>query len=185
MDAIEVHMAMETEGTLITGMIIKIKEPAAVNYKGTFSITEVEVKIIRFEGNEDSGMETTPITMTEITGIEIPKVKVILIGAGDGIIVEVKGIVIGEEGEDGILISNTMTQGTNNRPSLQTRIIITHQFANPNHYRPPPMGHQYRYPIPHEQYSYPQQQQYQSQMLPAPSWQAKKYLSIVSKSRPL
>ena len=46
------------------------------------------------------------------------------------------------------------------------------QFANPNHYRPPPMGHQYRYPIPYEQYSYPQQQQYQSQMPPAPSQQA-------------
>ena len=46
-------------------------------------------------------------------------------------------------------------------------------FANPNHYRPPPMGHQYRYPIPYEQYSYPQpQQQYQSQMPPAPSQQA-------------
>ena len=29
------------------------------------------------------------------------------------------------------------------------------QFANPNHYRPPPMEHQYRYPIPYEQYSYP------------------------------
>ena len=34
------------------------------------------------------------------------------------------------------------------------------QFANPNHYRPPPMGHQYRYPIPYKQYLYPQQQQY-------------------------
>ena len=34
------------------------------------------------------------------------------------------------------------------------------------------MGHQYRYPIPYEQYSYPQQQQYPSQMPPAPSWQA-------------
>ena len=44
------------------------------------------------------------------------------------------------------------------------------QFANPNHYRPPPMGQQYRYPIPYDQYSYPQQQQqYQSQMPPAPS----------------
>ena len=101
-------------------MIIKIDEPAAVNYKGTFSIIEVEVKIIHFEGHEDSGMETTPITATEITRIEIPKVKVILIGAEDGIIVEVKDIVIGEDGEDGILISNTTTQGTNNRPSLQT-----------------------------------------------------------------
>ena len=35
------------------------------------------------------------------------------------------------------------------------------------------MGHQYRYPIPYEQYSYPQQQQqYQSQMPPAPSQKA-------------
>ena len=46
------------------------------------------------------------------------------------------------------------------------------QFPNPNHYRPPPMGHQYRYPIPYGQYSYlQQQQQYQSQM-PTPSQQA-------------
>ena len=34
------------------------------------------------------------------------------------------------------------------------------------------MGHQYRYPIPYEQYSYPQQQQYQPQRLPAPSRRA-------------
>ena len=47
------------------------------------------------------------------------------------------------------------------------------QFSNPNHYRPPPMGHQYRYPIPYGQYSYPQQQQqYHLQMPPAPSQQA-------------
>ena len=123
---------METEGTLITGMIIKIEQPAAVNYKGTFSITAVEVKKIHFEGDEDSGMETTPITATEITGIEIPKVKVILIGAEDGTIVEVRDIVIGKEGEDGILISNTTTQGTNNRPSLQTRIIIAHNLWDIN-----------------------------------------------------
>ena len=125
-DVIEVHMAVETEETLITSMIIKIKEPAGVKYKGSFSIIEGEVKIIRLEGTEDSGMEMTPITATEITGIEILKVKVILIGAEDGIIVEVKDIVIGEEGEDGILISNTMTQGPKNQPSLQTRIIIVH-----------------------------------------------------------
>ena len=114
MDAIEVHVAMEMEGTLITGMIIKIEEPAMVKYKGSFSIIEGEVKIIPLEGAEDSGMEMTPITATEITGIEIPKVKVILIGAEDGIIVEARDIVIGEEGEDGILISNTTIQGTNN-----------------------------------------------------------------------
>ena len=117
---------MEMEGTLIPGMIIKIEEPVAVKDNGTFNVIEGEVKIIRFEGAKDSGMEMTPITVTEITGIEIPKVKVILIGAEDGTIVEVRDIVIGEEGEDGILISNTMIQGTKNRPNLQTRIIIVH-----------------------------------------------------------
>ena len=70
--------------------------------------------------------------MTEITRIEIPKVKVILIGAEDGIIVEARGIVIGEDGEDGILINNIKTQGTNNRPNLQTRIIITHPLWDIN-----------------------------------------------------
>ena len=111
---IEVHVAMETEETLKTGLIIKIEELATVSHKGIFIITEVEVKIIRFEGDEDSGMEMTPIIVTEITGIEIPIVKVILIGAEDGIIIEVRDIVIREEGEDGTLISNIMTQGTNN-----------------------------------------------------------------------
>ena len=114
MDVIEVHVAVEMEGTLITSMIIKTEEPAAVSHQGTFSITEVEVKIIHFEGDKDSGMEMTPIIVTEINGIEILKVKVILIGAEDGIIVEVRDIVIREEGEDGTLISNIMTQGTNN-----------------------------------------------------------------------
>ena len=121
MDEIKVHMAMETEETLITGMIIKIDESATVKDNGTFNIIEGKGKIIRFEGAEDNGMEMTLITVTEIIGIEIPKVKVILTGAEDGIIVEV-----GEEGEDGILISNTTIQGTKNRPNLQTRIIIFH-----------------------------------------------------------
>ena len=125
-DVIEVHVAVEMEGTLITGMIIKIEEPAVVKDNGTFNIIEGEVQIIHFEGAEDSGMEMTLITVTEITGIEIPKVKVILTGAEDGTIVEVRDIVIGEEGEDGILISNITIQGTTNRPNLQTRIIIVH-----------------------------------------------------------
>ena len=99
-------------------MIIKIEEPAAVKYNGTFSIIEGQVKITHFEGAEDSGMEMTPITMTEITGTEIPKVKVILKGVEDGTIVEVRDIVIRDEEEDGILISNTMIQGTNNRDPI-------------------------------------------------------------------
>ena len=80
MDAIEDYVAMEMEGILITGMITKIEEPAAVKYKGTFSIIEGEVKITHFKGAGDSGMEMTPITVTETTGIEILKVKAILIG---------------------------------------------------------------------------------------------------------
>ena len=117
---------METEETLIMGMIIKIEEPAMVKDNGTFNIIEGEDKIVRFEGAEDNGMEMTLITGTEIIGIEIPKVKVIPTGAEDGIIVEVRDIVIREEGEDGILISNTTIQGTNNRPNFQTQIIIVH-----------------------------------------------------------
>ena len=127
-DVIEVPVAMEMEGILITSMISKIKEPAAVKHNGTSSIIEGEVKIILFKGVKDSGMEMTPITMTEITGTEILTVKVILIGAEDGTIVEVRDIVIREEGDNGIPISNTMIQGINNRPNLQTRIIIVHNL---------------------------------------------------------
>ena len=160
-DAIEVHMAVETEGTLITGMIIKIEEPAMVKDNGTFNIIEGEVKIIHFEGAEDSGMEMTLITVTEITGIEIPKVKVILTGRR----------------WDNSRGQGHSDQGRGRRwnPNQQYHDPGYHQqtqFANPNHYCPQPMGHQYRYPIPYEQYPYPEQQQYQSQMLPAPSQQA-------------
>ena len=133
--------------------------------KGNVILITVEgmVKIIHIEDDKDSGMEMTQITVTETIGIEIPIVKVILTGVDDGIItVEVKDIVIAEEGDDGILISSIMIQDINRNPN----------FKNPNHYRPPPMGHQYRYPTPYGQYPYlPQQQQYPSQM-PTPSQQA-------------
>ena len=90
-------------------------------------------KIIHYEGIENNGMEMTLITMTETTGIEIPMVKVILTGAEDGIIIiEVKDIVIVEEGEDGIPISNIMIQGINNNPSFQTQIIIAHHLWDIN-----------------------------------------------------
>ena len=159
MDTIEVHVAVETEGTLITGMIIKIEELAAVKYNGTFSTIEGKVKITRFKGAEDSGIEMTPITVTEIRGIEIQG-----------------------NSNRGRRWDNSRGQGHSDRgrgrrwnpnqqyhdPGYQQQT----QFANPNHYRPPPMVHQYRYPIPYEQYSYPQQQQYQLQMPPAPSQQA-------------
>ena len=129
---IEVHVAVEMEGTLKTGLIIKIEVLATVSHKGIFIITEVEVKIIRFEGDED-GMEMTPIIVTEITRIEIPKVKVILIGAEDGIIVEVRDIVIWGRGR----------RWNPNQQYHDPGYQQLTQFANPNHYRPLPMGHQY------------------------------------------
>ena len=131
-DVIEFPVAMEMEAILTTGTISKIEEPAAVKHNGTSNIIEGVVKITHFEGAEDSGMEMTLITVTEITGIEIPTVKVILIGAEDGIIIEVRDIVIREEGEDGIPISNTTIKGINNRPNFQTRIIIIHNLWDIN-----------------------------------------------------
>ena len=133
MDATEVPVAVEMEETLITGMIINIEEPVAVKDNGTFNILEGEGKIIHFKGTEDNGMEVTLITVTEITGIEIPTVKVILTRVEDGIIIiEVKDIVIAEEGEDGILICNITIPGINNNPNFQTQIIIIHHLWDIN-----------------------------------------------------
>ena len=65
-------------------------------------------------------MEMTQITMTEIIGIEILKVKVILTGADDGTIVEARDIVIGAEGEGGTLINNIKIRRINKIPSMLT-----------------------------------------------------------------
>ena len=128
-DMIEVPVAVEMEGTLTTGTISKIKELATVNDNGTFNITEGVDKTTRFEADEDSGMEMTLITGTETTGIEILKVKAILTGVEDGIIIiEVKDIMIGAEGEDGIPISNITIQGINKNTNFQTQIIIVHHL---------------------------------------------------------
>ena len=75
----------------------------------------------------------TLITVTETIGIEIPMVKVIPTGVEDGIIIiGVKDIVIGAEGEDGISIRNIMIQGINNNPNSQTQIIIVHHLWDIN-----------------------------------------------------
>ena len=124
-DMIEGLVAVETEVTLITDMIIKIGEPAAVRDSETFNTIEGVDKTTHIEVDEDSGMEMTLITVTEITGTEIPTVKVMLIGVEDGIILTgAKDIVIVAEGEDGIPISNIMIQGINQNPNLQIKIII-------------------------------------------------------------
>ena len=127
--AIGIPMAMETEETLITGMIIKTEEPAEVKDNGNFNTIEGKGKKIYLEGAYDNGMEMTRITMTETTGIEIPTVKVIQTGVEDGTIVtEVKDIVIVEEGEDGIPINNIMIPGIHNNPNFQTQMTIVHHL---------------------------------------------------------
>ena len=128
-DVTEVPVAMETEETPITGMIIKIEVPDAVKDNGTFNTIEGKGKTTHFEVDEGNWIEMTLITVTETIGIENPKVKVILTGVEDGIIIiEVKDIVIGVEGEDGIPISTIMIQGINNKPNFQTQIIIVHHL---------------------------------------------------------
>ena len=65
--------------------------------------------------------------MTETIGIEIPIVKVILTEVEDGIIiVEVKDIVIVEEGDDGIPINSIMIQGINKNTNFKIQITTDH-----------------------------------------------------------
>ena len=124
---IEVPVAMEVEATPITGMITRSMELAVVKDKETFIIIKGVDKITHIEVDIGSGMEMTRITVTETTGIEIPMVKVTLIGVENGIIItEVKDTVIVEEGEDGIPISNITIQGINRNPNFLIQIIIVH-----------------------------------------------------------
>ena len=123
----EVPVAVGMQATLVTGMIIKIGELAAVKDNRTFMIIEGADKTIHIKVNEDSGTGMTRITVTGTLGTEIPMVKVILTGVEDGIkITGVKDIVIMEEGEDGIPISNIKTQGINRNTNFQIQIIIVH-----------------------------------------------------------
>ena len=126
-------MAVEMEGTLTTGTISKIEGPVVVKDNGTFNIIEGVDKTTPFEADKDSGMEMTLITVTETTGIEIPKVKSILTGVDDGIIIiEVMDIMIGAEGEDGIPISNITIQDIATNPNFQTQVIIVHHLWDIN-----------------------------------------------------
>ena len=84
-------------------MTIKNEDLDVVKDNAILITVEGVVTIIHIEDEEDNGMEMTRITVTEAIRIEIPIVKVILTGVEDRIItVEVKDIVIAEEGDDGI-----------------------------------------------------------------------------------
>ena len=123
----EAPVAVEMAETLITGMIIRNMGLAMVKDNATLIIIEGVDKITHIEGDDDSGMKMTRITVTETIGIEIPIVKVILTGVEDGILItDVKNIVIVKEGEDGIPISNITIQGIKRNYNFQIQIIIAH-----------------------------------------------------------
>ena len=108
-----------------TVMTIKNEDLDAAKDNVIQIIVEGMATIIHTEDEEDNGTEMTQITVTEIIGTEIMMVKVILTGVDDGtIIVEVKDIVIVEEVDDGILVSNIMTPGTTRNPNCKTQITI-------------------------------------------------------------
>ena len=112
---IEIPVAVEMEEALTIGMITKTAQLAVVKDNGIFSTIEDEGKTTHLGDIEDNGTEMTRIIVTEITGIEIPTVKVIQIGVEDGIIItEVKDIVIAEEGDDGIPVHNITILGIHN-----------------------------------------------------------------------
>ena len=122
----EAPVDVEIVKILITGMTIKNVDLEEVKGNVTLITVEGVVKIIHIEDDEDSGMAMTQITVTETIGI-VTTVKVILIGVEDGTItVEVKDIVIVEEGDAGIPISNIMIQGINRNPNFKIQITTDH-----------------------------------------------------------
>ena len=123
----EDHMAWEAGETLTATMINRIVDKAVVKEKETFRIIGAEVKIDHFQVGEDSGITMTLTVETGRIGIEmeVVKVTIIIIGAEDGKVVEVKVKMTEGEGENGILTPSTHNNTT------PTRIIIDrHQWVN-------------------------------------------------------
>ena len=126
-EIIEAPVDVEMAEILIIDMTIWNAELATVKGNAILITVGGADKIIHIEDDEDSGIKMTRITVTETIGIEIPIVKVILTGVEDGIItIEVKDIVIAEEGDDGIPISSIMIQGINRNPNFKIQIITDH-----------------------------------------------------------
>ena len=121
------HMAGEAGETLIATMINRIMDKAMVKEKETFRIIETEVKIDHFQVGEDTGITLTLIIKTGTIGIEmeVVKVTIIIIGAEDGKVVEVKVKMTEEEGENGIL-----TPSTHNNTTRTQIIIDRHQWVS-------------------------------------------------------
>ena len=151
------HGVMETQ---IIDMKIKIEGEVEVKVEGSITKIEEEVKKTFQEADVGHGKIMIPITVIGITGIDPMKAKTIAIEVGDGTETGDKTMVTEAELDDG---TNTI-----NIPHKSIR----KNYPPSNHYRPPPMGRQYQYQMPYEQYPpYPQQQQY-AQRPPAQSRQA-------------
>ena len=116
------HVAMEILEIMITNMIIKIEGQAVVNQKESSQIIEEGMKIIRFEGNKDNGMVMNQ-TMKGTIGITILTAKTILTEVEDGKVIEVKEIVIGEEGENRIQTHNITNKAIHHNSNFLILII--------------------------------------------------------------
>ena len=148
-------------GIQIIDTKIKIEGEVEVKVKGSIMRIGDEVKRIFHEEDAGHGSIMIPITVTETIGSDIVRAK-----------------IIGNRGRrwDGNRGQND-GDGDGGRRWNQHEQYPPQEYSQnyppPNHYWPPPMGCQYQYQIPYEQYPpYPQQPQQYTQRPPAQSRQA-------------
>ena len=123
-DMTVVHVAGEVSEILTIDMNIQSVVEAGVNLKETSLRIEEEAKKCCFEGNKNNGMVMTQISVTETIGIGMWIIKIMVIEVGDGMVIEVKGIVTGEGEDAANLIPIINNRDTHNNPNTQTPIII-------------------------------------------------------------
>ena len=120
------HVAMAILEIMIIDMRIKTEVQAAVNLKESFQTIEEEVKITRFEGDEDNGMVMNQ-TVTGTVETTILTVKIIHTEVTDGKVIEVKVMVTGEEGENGIQTHNITNRAIYHNPNFLILITTDHR----------------------------------------------------------
>ena len=125
-DVTMVHAAGEVSLDLTIDMNILSVVEVGVILNRTSLTTEEEAKNRCFEDDENNGMVMIQTIVIEITGIEIEIIKVMLTEVGDGMVIEVKGIVIGEGDNAGTLIPIINNRDTLNNPNTKILIIIVH-----------------------------------------------------------
>ena len=124
-DVDEVHAAVGVLQGLTIDMISLSEVEVEVILNVTSLITEEEVKI-PLEAKENSGMEISIIIGKETTGKDKEMVKVMQTGDDDGMVIEVKVIVTGDEEGDGTQTPIINNKITNNHINTLIQIIIVH-----------------------------------------------------------